>query len=135
MSSWDTNPRLKKKAHVVYLFHSNNHLRLMITCALSSIECIFIFLQVLEARDLPVKDLSGSSDPYVKIYLLPSECKRKYQTRVHRKNLNPIFNETFVFRYVWLLCNGMQSIMIFSNWYYCTLEFTWHYLNLSIILH
>ena len=53
--------------------------------------------QVLEARDLPIKDISGSSDPYVKVYLLPDR-KKKFQTKVHRKNLNPIFNETFIFR-------------------------------------
>nr|CAD7426211.1 unnamed protein product [Timema monikensis] len=51
---------------------------------------------VLEARDLPVKDVMGSSDPYVKVYLLPDR-KKKYQTKVHRKNLNPVFNETFIF--------------------------------------
>jgi Ca2+-dependent lipid-binding protein len=57
----------------------------------------FVFMQVLEARELPVKDVTGSSDPYVKIYLLPDR-KKKYQTNVHRKNLNPIFNETFIFK-------------------------------------
>lgn len=56
----------------------------------------FVF-QVLEARELPIKDVTGSSDPYVKIYLLPDR-KKKFQTKVHRKNLNPIFNETFIFR-------------------------------------
>ena len=41
-------------------------------------------------------DLGGLSDPYVKLYLLP-ERKRKYETKVHRKTLNPVFNETFKF--------------------------------------
>lgn len=58
----------------------------------------FTCLQVLESRDLPVKDVTGSSDPYVKVYLLPDR-KKKFQTKVHRKNLNPVFNETFIFRY------------------------------------
>lgn len=57
-----------------------------------------LVVKVLEARDLPVKDITGSSDPYVKVYLLPDR-KKKYQTKVHRKNLNPVFNETFIFRY------------------------------------
>lgn len=55
-----------------------------------------LVVKVLEARELPVKDVTGSSDPYVKVYLLPDR-KKKYQTKVHRKNLNPIFNETFIF--------------------------------------
>lgn len=42
-------------------------------------------------------DLSGTSDPYVKVFLLP-EKKKKYETKVHRKTLNPVFNETFVFK-------------------------------------
>lgn len=46
-----------------------------------------------------MKDVSGSSDPYVKVYLLPDR-KKKFQTKVHRKNLNPVFNETFIFRWV-----------------------------------
>ncbi|XP_066999874.2 synaptotagmin-10 [Anabrus simplex] len=55
-----------------------------------------LIVKVLEARDLPIKDVTGSSDPYVKVYLLPDR-KKKFQTKVHRKNLNPIFNETFIF--------------------------------------
>ncbi|XP_023718098.1 synaptotagmin-10 [Cryptotermes secundus] len=55
-----------------------------------------LVVKVLQAQDLPVKDVSGSSDPYVKVYLLPDR-KKKFQTKVHRKNLNPVFNETFIF--------------------------------------
>ncbi|EEB19763.1 synaptotagmin-10, putative [Pediculus humanus corporis] len=55
-----------------------------------------LVVKVLEARDLPIKDVTGSSDPYVKVYLLPDR-KKKFQTKVHRKNLNPVFNETFIF--------------------------------------
>ncbi|XP_022914567.1 synaptotagmin-10-like [Onthophagus taurus] len=55
-----------------------------------------LVVKVLESRDLPIKDVSGSSDPYIKIYLLPDR-KKKFQTKVHRKNLNPVFNETFIF--------------------------------------
>uniref|UniRef100_A0AAY5EZ96 Synaptotagmin VIa n=1 Tax=Electrophorus electricus TaxID=8005 RepID=A0AAY5EZ96_ELEEL len=54
-----------------------------------------LLVHVLKAFDLPAKDLCGSSDPYVKIYLLPD--RKKFQTRVHRKTLNPTFDESFQF--------------------------------------
>ncbi|XP_031569799.1 synaptotagmin-1-like isoform X2 [Actinia tenebrosa] len=52
---------------------------------------------IIKAEDIPAKDFSGSSDPYVKIYLLPDK-KKKMETKVHRRTLNPVFNETFVFK-------------------------------------
>lgn len=52
---------------------------------------------VIQAADLPGMDMGGTSDPYVKVYLLPDK-KKKYETKVHRKTLNPIFNETFNFK-------------------------------------
>ena len=55
-----------------------------------------LIVTVLRADNLPPKDFSGTSDPYVKTYLLPDR-KRKFQTKVHRKTLNPEFNETFAF--------------------------------------
>ncbi|XP_017209198.1 synaptotagmin-6 isoform X1 [Danio rerio] len=55
-----------------------------------------LLVKILKAFDLPAKDLCGSSDPYVKIYLLPDR-KQKFQTRVHRKTLNPTFDESFQF--------------------------------------
>ncbi|KAJ8369823.1 hypothetical protein SKAU_G00098510 [Synaphobranchus kaupii] len=55
-----------------------------------------LIVNILKAFDLPAKDFCGSSDPYVKIYLLPDR-KRKFQTRVHRKTLNPTFDESFQF--------------------------------------
>uniref|UniRef100_A0A8B9K7W2 Synaptotagmin VIb n=1 Tax=Astyanax mexicanus TaxID=7994 RepID=A0A8B9K7W2_ASTMX len=55
-----------------------------------------LLVTILKALDLPAKDLCGSSDPYVKIYLLPDR-KCKFQTRVHRKTLNPTFDEMFQF--------------------------------------
>lgn len=42
-------------------------------------------------------DLGGRSDPYVKVYVLPDK-KKKFETKVCRKTLNPVFNETFVFK-------------------------------------
>jgi synaptotagmin-1 len=51
----------------------------------------------IQAEELPALDMGGTSDPYVKIYLLPDK-KKKFETKVHRKTLNPVFNETFVFK-------------------------------------
>ena len=76
-------------------------------------------VHILKCDDLPVMDLGGLSDPYVKLYLLP-ERKRKYETKVHRKTLNPVFNETFKFevtsRLTWciVLENHPQNVS-FSN--------------------
>ena len=70
-------------------------------------------------------DIGGTSDPYVKVYLLPDRKRKQVrtkrhvvcqpeagslmtrepvfipfslqETKVHRKTLNPIFNETFKF--------------------------------------
>ncbi|XP_028841968.1 synaptotagmin-9b isoform X2 [Denticeps clupeoides] len=55
-----------------------------------------LIVKIHKAQDLPAKDFSGTSDPYVKIYLLP-ERKTKHQTKVHRKTLNPVFDEVFLF--------------------------------------
>lgn len=55
-----------------------------------------LVVNVLRCEDLPAKDFSGTSDPYVKIYLLPDR-KHKCQTKVHRKTLSPEFNEKFAF--------------------------------------
>jgi synaptotagmin-1 len=52
---------------------------------------------VLQAEELPALDMGGTSDPYVKCYLLPDK-KKKFETKVHRKTLNPVFNETFNFK-------------------------------------
>jgi len=55
-----------------------------------------LIVKIHKAQDLPAKDFSGTSDPYVKIYLLPDR-KTKHQTKVHRKTLNPVFDEVFLF--------------------------------------
>ncbi|XP_061825508.2 uncharacterized protein [Nerophis lumbriciformis] len=53
-------------------------------------------VKVLRGQELPAKDFSGTSDPFVKIYLLPDK-KHKLETKIKRKNLNPHWNETFLF--------------------------------------
>jgi synaptotagmin-1 len=53
---------------------------------------------IIECSELPPTDWStGLTDPFVKVYLLPDK-KPKYETKVHRKNLNPKFDQTFVFK-------------------------------------
>ncbi|CAJ0564203.1 unnamed protein product, partial [Mesorhabditis spiculigera] len=45
---------------------------------------------------LPIRDFTGSSDPYVRVFLMqyPRQWER---TKVHRRNLSPKFNETLSF--------------------------------------
>lgn len=61
------------------------------------IVCPQLTVGVLQAQDLPAMDIGGTSDPYVKVYLLPDK-KKKFETKVQRKNLSPVFNETFTFK-------------------------------------
>jgi len=54
---------------------------------------------VCQAMELPAMDMGGVSDPYVKVFLLPdAKGIKKFETKVHRKTLNPYFNETFQFK-------------------------------------
>ena len=58
-----------------------------------------LIVKVIQAVDLPAMDMGGVSDPYVKIYLLPdTKGQKKFETKVHRKTLNPFFNQTFEFK-------------------------------------
>ncbi|KAK1161656.1 synaptotagmin-2-like isoform X1 [Acipenser oxyrinchus oxyrinchus] len=52
---------------------------------------------VKQAAELLAMDLGGTSDPYVKVYMLPNKSKT-WETKVYRKTLNPVFNETFKFQ-------------------------------------
>ncbi|KAL4083367.1 hypothetical protein QTP88_028691 [Uroleucon formosanum] len=49
------------------------------------------------AKDLPAMDLSGTSDPYVRVTLLPDK-KHRLDTKVKRRTLNPRWNETLYFQ-------------------------------------
>ncbi|XP_039584351.1 synaptotagmin-8 isoform X3 [Passer montanus] len=52
---------------------------------------------VKRAVELKAMDSGGTSDPYVIVYLT-SDRKKRYETKVYRKTLNPIFNESFTFQ-------------------------------------
>jgi len=52
---------------------------------------------IIRCSNLPSKDSNGLSDPFVKVQMKPDPMRRKYKTIVRWKNLNPEFNEEFVF--------------------------------------
>ncbi|XP_071791239.1 synaptotagmin-7-like isoform X3 [Asterias amurensis] len=55
-----------------------------------------LIVKIFKAIELLAKDFSGTSDPFVKVLLLPNK-KHKMETKVKRKKLNPVWNETFLF--------------------------------------
>lgn len=71
-------------------------------------------------------DVGGSSDPYVKLYLLPDK-KKKFETKVHRKTLEPSFNETFTFK-----VTQMKEIVVLIEVFITLMTQSW---NISFVLH
>lgn len=67
---------------------------------------------VIQAEELPALDMGGTSDPYVKVYLLPDK-KKKFETKVHRKTLSPVFNETFTFKNL-PYADAMNKTLVFA---------------------
>ncbi|KAK0079709.1 hypothetical protein PV325_000902 [Microctonus aethiopoides] len=55
-----------------------------------------LILRIIQGKDLPAKDLSGTSDPYVRVTLLPDK-KHRLETKIKRRTLNPRWNETLYF--------------------------------------
>ncbi|XP_018923322.2 LOW QUALITY PROTEIN: synaptotagmin Vb [Cyprinus carpio] len=70
-----------------------------------------LIVGVLQAQDLPAMDIGGTSDPYVKVYLLPDK-KKKFETKVQRKNLCPVFNETFIFKIPYAELGGTKTLVL-----------------------
>ena len=85
-----------------------------------------LLVHVVGARGLAAADKGGSSDPYVKTYLLPDKKKEsKKKTKVVKKTLNPTFNETLkvgvedVTCHVFLMC----LVCVCSNCVYRTMQY------------
>ncbi|XP_062263551.1 synaptotagmin Va isoform X2 [Platichthys flesus] len=69
-----------------------------------------LIVGILQAQDLPAMDMGGTSDPYVKVYMLPDK-KKKFETKVQRKNLCPVFNETFSFKIPYTELGGQTLVL------------------------
>ncbi|KAM6979852.1 synaptotagmin-2-like isoform 2-T2 [Aplochiton taeniatus] len=65
---------------------------------------------ILQCADLMSMDSGGASDPYVKVFILPDK-KKKFDTKVHKKTLNPVFNETFIFKIPYEELGGKTLVM------------------------
>lgn len=66
---------------------------------------------IVQAEGLAALDLGGSSDPYVRVYLLPDK-RRRHETKVHRQTLNPHFGENFAFKVSsWPLCPRLGNLL------------------------
>ncbi|XP_061606320.1 synaptotagmin Va isoform X3 [Phyllopteryx taeniolatus] len=69
-----------------------------------------LIVGILQAQDLAAMDMGGTSDPYVKVYMLPDK-KKKFETKVQRKNLCPVFNETFIFKIPYTELGGQTLVL------------------------
>ncbi|KAM8973075.1 synaptotagmin-1 [Pelodytes ibericus] len=69
-----------------------------------------LMVGIIQAAELPALDMGGTSDPYVKLFLLPDK-KKKFETKVHRKTLNPVFNEQFTFKVPYAELGGKTLVM------------------------
>ena len=67
----------------------------------------------LQARDLAAKDTNGLSDPYVRVTLLPDK-KRRLETKIKRRTLNPRWNETFYFEGCFLIPIYVKALPLLS---------------------
>ncbi|XP_069121799.1 synaptotagmin-1-like isoform X1 [Argopecten irradians] len=59
-------------------------------------ETHLLTVSIIQAADLTPRDLCGNLDPYCKVSLLPSH-RSQLQTKVHKKTVNPKFDEEFIF--------------------------------------
>ncbi|XP_072348422.1 synaptotagmin-1-like [Scyliorhinus torazame] len=69
-----------------------------------------LIVGIIQAAELAALDIGGTSDPYVKVFLLPDK-KKKFETKIHRKTLNPTFNESFTFKIAYSELGGKILVM------------------------
>lgn len=60
------------------------------------LEQSLLTVRLIQARDLIARDFSGTADPFCRLCLLPNR-KSQLQSRVHKKTVNPEFEEEFIF--------------------------------------
>ncbi|KAM3963831.1 rabphilin [Aphomia sociella] len=56
-----------------------------------------LVVTLCRAADLPPQDSNGYSDPFVKLHLDPDPYHKKHKTSIKWRNLNPVWNEEFLF--------------------------------------
>uniref|UniRef100_A0A2I3T121 Double C2 domain gamma n=1 Tax=Pan troglodytes TaxID=9598 RepID=A0A2I3T121_PANTR len=73
------------------------HGRVLLSLCYSS-QWAGLLVGVLRCAHLAPMDANGYSDPFVRLFLHPNAGKKsKFKTSVHRKTLNPEFNEEFFY--------------------------------------
>ena len=65
---------------------------------------------LIQATNLPAKHKSGTSDPYVTLFLLPHK-EDIYRSKTHYKTLNPVFDESFTFEGM-QYCEVMERTLV-----------------------
>ncbi|KAL9641864.1 hypothetical protein ABK040_000802 [Willaertia magna] len=58
-----------------------------------------LYIKIIKCTDLPANDLFGKSDPYVVFQAIHIEAYTSLKTTVIKSNLNPEWNEEFIFNY------------------------------------
>ncbi|XP_068623562.1 rabphilin-3A isoform X2 [Battus philenor] len=56
-----------------------------------------LVVTICRAAELPPQDSNGYSDPFVKLHLDPDPYHKKHKTSIKWRNLNPVWNEDFLF--------------------------------------
>ncbi|XP_063800749.1 synaptotagmin-1-like [Pseudophryne corroboree] len=69
-----------------------------------------ITIAVKQAASLKAMDIGGTSDPYVVVFLT-NDTRKKNETKVYRKTLNPTFNENFTYKVLQSEIQETEAVM------------------------